>query len=290
MFVSGSVGYTLLKHKSMDKSIDKYVLVLADVHDGVSYCSQDSLMIDQFLNNNSINNEVLLEELFREKLNTKDLWPSSLHTQKLKQLNYNNPNIKPIDLRPMLLPFSWELSEISTELSQMTLSKYIEGIDNFLNKKNTKLFYKYILPEIRKLKDKEKFRVSLITHFNEINEIFNEYKQKYNKYMDVKIIDLYNMNQNVLELINNILSMIMEWFILVCIHNSEKNTIIHLGLAHSDRIIELLTQVYQFKQISNIGINKIDDIKDNPKSCIFMGNIPDTNMLKYKNKYFLEIW
>jgi hypothetical protein len=274
----------------MDKSIDKYVLVLADVHDGVSYCSQDSLMIDQFLNNNSINNEVLLEELFREKLNTKDLWPSSLHTQKLKQLNYNNPNIKPIDLRPMLLPFSWELSEISTELSQMTLSKYIEGIDNFLNKKNTKLFYKYILPEIRKLKDKEKFRVSLITHFNEINEIFNEYKQKYNKYMDVKIIDLYNMNQNVLELINNILSMIMEWFILVCIHNSEKNTIIHLGLAHSDRLIELLTQVYQFKQISNIGINKIDDIKDNPKSCIFMGNIPDTNMLKYKNKYFLEIW
>ncbi len=284
MYISGSVGYTLLKHKYNNK----YVLILADVHDGVSYCSQDSEMIDIFLGKSVNKNDILLEEVFREKLNLKELWPSAHHTRKLKELNINNNKIKPVDLRPMLLPFSWELSELSTDISDMPLIKYIEGIENLLNLKESKLFTTYILPEMRKLKDKEDFRVSLVTHFNEIKDIFNEYKTKYNKYLFEKVIVIYKTNQHILELINNMLSMIMEWFVVLCIHNSTNNTIVHMGLAHSERLIELLEEVYQFEIVSAEGINKmIDIIDDYPKSCIY---IPSNNVDKFKQKYYLESW
>ncbi len=284
MYISGSIGYTLLKHKT----INKHVLILADVHDGVTYCSQDSDMIDTFLHKGANKNDILLEEVFREDLNLKELWPSSPHTRKLKELNIKNTKIKPVDLRPMLLPFSWELTELSQDMANMTLIKYIEGIENLLNLKETKLLRNYILPELQKLKEKEHFRVSLVTHFNEIKDIFNEYKVKYNKFLFEKIKVIYKTNQHILELINNMLSMIMEWFVLVCIHNSTNNTIVHMGLAHSERLVELLVDVYEFEIISLQGINKMTEIVDSDmKSCIF---VPDNNMDLFKNKYYFESW
>ena len=70
MKLSGSVGYTLLvldiPTNSHENGIinkyqlsPKYVLLLSDIHDGVKYCIEESIMIDKWLNSKD-NNDILL--------------------------------------------------------------------------------------------------------------------------------------------------------------------------------------------------------------------------------------
>jgi hypothetical protein len=294
MKLSGSVGYTLLvldiptnsnsntnsksnsNYYNNNQLSPKYVLLLSDIHDGVKYCIEESIMIDKWLNSKD-NNDILLEEIVDKQLNLTDLWPSSIHTKKLKELNQNNPKIKPIDIRPLLIPFSWEIVYTNKKLEHVTLKEYISELDNLFSLKKTHFFMTYIYPEVKKLKSKEIFKVSLITHFNELKNIFEEFKKENNEYMNKTILYIYNLennlqyNNNLLETINNITSMVMEWYILLLIHNSDNNTIIHIGLAHSDKILELLKDVYQFKIIKESGINRMIDIDINNDACI---NIP----------------
>jgi hypothetical protein len=281
MYISGSIGYTLLKQKS--ETNIKYVLLLADVHDGVQYCQQDSIMIDEWLNSKD-NNNILLEEAVRENLHLTDLWPGAQHTQRLKKLNQTNYKIKPIDIRPLLLPFSWELAEMNEKLSSITLKEYINNISDLFNLKTTKFLLKYIVPEVKLIQNNQKFRVSLLTHFNEMKEIFNEYVNDNNKYMNYSIIKLYKINKDILEKINNQISMIMEWYVLLLIHNSNMNTILHLGLAHTNRILDLLTEVYQFDIIKEQGITHMNNINDNMKACILVP--PDITNL-FNSKYYI---
>ena len=263
MNISGSVGYTLLKLKSQNK----YVLLFADIHDDVNYCKQDSVMIDTWLDNKD-NNDILLEEAVREKLSLTELWPGSLHTKKLQELNRNNHKIKPIDVRPLLIPFSWELSEINKELSKMSLKEYISKLEDLFNLKKTKFMLNYIYPEVKKLGDSI-FKVSLLTHFNELKELFEEFKEEYKKYMEKTILYLFRNNPVVLERINNLTSLIMEWYILVLIHNSDINTIIHVGLAHSNRLLDLLSQVYRFEVLKESGINRMSE-RHSHNACVKM--------------------
>jgi hypothetical protein len=107
--ISGFVGYSYLKYEDKDNyDIKKELLLLADIHDGVSYCKQKSTMIDEFLTLND-KHTILLEETIREHVSLTDLWPNSIHTQRLKTLNNNNNKIIPVDIRSLLIPFSWEL-------------------------------------------------------------------------------------------------------------------------------------------------------------------------------------
>ena len=54
IYLSGSVGYTLLEYNSM------YVLLFADIHDGIEYCKQNnSEYIASFLNRHSNKNKIL---------------------------------------------------------------------------------------------------------------------------------------------------------------------------------------------------------------------------------------
>ena len=70
MYISGSIGFTLLH------GYNKYILLFADVHDGVKYCKQDSIMIDKWLTAND-NNDILLEEIMKDhQFNLKELWPN----------------------------------------------------------------------------------------------------------------------------------------------------------------------------------------------------------------------
>lgn len=282
MYLSGSVGYTLLKLRS-DIHI-KYILLLADVHDGVQYCEQDSIMIDKWLGMKD-NNNVLLEEAVREHLNLTDLWPSSKHTQGLKILNRNNIKIRPIDIRPLLIPFSWELSEISNDLPKMTLKEYLTELTNLFNLKKTKALMTYIVPEMKKLQSNEIFQVSLKIHFNELKEIYNEFIVVHNKYMNTSILELYRYHIDVLEKINNIISMTMEWYALLLINNSMINTIIHLGLAHSNRLLDLLIYVYKFDIVAQSGINHMTDISNNPTACILVPSSVDDMFKKKYNKH-----
>ena len=78
MLLSGSIGGVLLEKKI--NNIKKKVLVLADVHDGVSYCKNESSKISDFLDKNKYTKNILLEEVPRDKVNLKELWPGSPHT------------------------------------------------------------------------------------------------------------------------------------------------------------------------------------------------------------------
>jgi hypothetical protein len=283
--ISGSVGYILFKHNKLDL----YVLVLSDVHDGVSYCNQDSIMIDKWLAMKDSNN-VLLEESVRELLELKRLWPNAEHTSRLNKLNYNNEKITPIDIRPLLIPFSWEIVNDDDSLSKVTLNEYISIINDFFYYKNKKFMKKYIIPELKKLESSiYENKNSVITHFYELREVYFEFKEEYSMYMNTPIKELFLYNQDILEKINNIISMIMEWYIILLIFNSNKNTIIHLGLAHSNRIVDLLEQVYDFSIIKQTGINYMEDIEMKPNACISMperiNNIFKKKYMIYNNEY-----
>jgi hypothetical protein len=270
MNISGSVGFTLLKNKQLDK----YVLLFADVHDGVSYCSRDSIFIDKWLISKGIddNNDILLEEVIREYLNKlKELWPSSIHTQNLKDLSINNKKIKLVDIRPMLIPFSWELCETDSELGEYLLKKYLEILDNLFNFKRMPLMLKYILPQVLKLKDP--YKKEIIKHFYEIKDLYLHFIDEYKILMDKPLLYILNYNSSILEKINNLLSILMEWYIILLIHNSSKNSIIHIGLVHSNRVLDLLLDVYNFEIINQQGINKMEDTYKPLHACVNINSL-----------------
>lgn len=268
MNISGSVGFTLLKNEKLNK----YILLLADVHDGVSYCSRDSstsTFIDKWLmtKGQKDNNDILLEEVLRDYLNKlKELWPASPHTQNLKHLSINNKKIKLVDIRPLLIPFSWELCDTDEILGQYLFKKYLEILDNLFNFRRTQLMLKYILPQVLKLK--EPYKKIVIKHFYEIRDLYLLFINEYKYLMDTQLIYIFKTNPSILEKINNLLSLLMEWYIMVLIKNSSKNTIIHIGLAHSDRLLELLLNVYNYNIINQQGINKMEDTYKPLHSCI----------------------
>jgi hypothetical protein len=280
IYVSGSVGYTLLEHNNI------YRLILSDVHGGVTYCIQDSTMISSFLNDLSSDNSVLLEEVITGKFNLEELFSGSPHTQELKRLSNTNNKIKSVDIRPLLLPFSWELVNSNNNLANFTLIKYISLINSFFNLES-ELYNNYIIDNIKNMhNNKIKHTISPCTHFNELQRLFIEFKNNNSNMMESTILYIYNNDINILHRINNICSMIMEWYIILLIYNNIKNSILHVGLAHSNRIIDLLTLVYGFKLIKQGGINKMTEVENinTPSSCIL---IPSDITKKYKyNKKF----
>lgn len=265
MYLSGSVGYTLLEKN------EKYILLLADIHDGVKYCKQDSVMISSYLNKLSKDNNIMLEEITTNEYDLKDLWPNSQHTKELKQLNQTNEKIIPIDIRPMLLPFSWELVESNKKIGDMKLIIYLNMIDEFFNK-SSNLYKSYILPKLNILTQINN-KIILI-HFNELLSLYKKLKTDYIKDMNYTIIYIYHNNINILFHINNLCSMIMEWYSILLIQSSISNSIIHIGLAHSNKILDLLTQIYNFKIITSNGLNKMRDIytsnENIQSSCILL--------------------
>jgi len=276
--ISGSVGYTLLKKDH------KYVLLLADVHDGVKYCEQDSIMIDNYLNKKDKNN-ILLEEVLRENFTLTDLWPGSPHTQRLKKLNIKNHKIKPIDIRPMLLPFSWELVAMNKINQNVKLNEYLLLLDSFFNYKNTKFNNSYIVPEIKKNFDKKDL---IIKHFHILKDKYNDFKNANKMYMDMTILELCKKHNNILEKLNQLTSSIMEWYIVMLVHNSIKNTIIHVGLAHSEKVLILLTGPYRYEIVESQGVNNMDNLSDTMRACIVVPpEINDIFTLKSNRKYFL---
>jgi len=274
MYLSGSVGFTLLEK---DK---KYILLLADIHDGVKYCKEDSTMISSYLNKMSENNMIMLEEIVRDNFKLEDLWPNSQHTKELKELNQNNEKIIPIDIRPMLLPFSWELLESNKKLGDMKLILYIKLIEDFFNKSSV-LYEKYIINNISKINS-----VLPLVHFNEILLLYEEFKKEYSDDMNQSILYIYQNNTDILFRINNVCSIIMEWYTILLIHTSIRNCIIHIGLAHSNKILDLLTQIYNFKIINTSGINTMNDIYtsavNTQSACILL---PPDITKRYNKKY-----
>lgn len=280
MNVSGALGYTLLQSKN-----SQLVLVLSDVHDGVSYCelSNNNIKIDSFLKSRTDKNtKVLLEETTFEEVNLKDLWPNAEHTQLLKQLAFSNKKVNSFDIRPLLLPFSWELMSVDKKLGTTTLKEYLKLIDDFFDKKSL-LYTKYVQPEVNKIKNLKKKNTY---HLLEILNQYTTFKKNHQSQFQKPISEA---KKDTLETINEIISHIMEWYMVLLILNTNENIIIHAGLAHTSQIVDLLKDYYKFSIVTSDGLNEIKELiknkKDISKSCIF---IPENITNKFNKKFLFS--
>lgn len=280
--ISGSIGYVLLKQK------EKHVLIMSDIHSNQPYCNS-GIMIDEYLNySNTDYNNIILEEVSRKGVKLEPLWSDAPHTIKLKKLfirnNYKEKNKKkiiPIDIRPYLVPFSWELlskENVKDEKKNITLEKFLTKIDLFFNifdnKKNMrpiKSFLDQILFYIELRFEKEN-KTGIYEHYIALREYYFDFikKLKINNLMNSKLINIFNNNTKILHQISQILSFIIEWFTILQIFSNKKNSIIHSGLAHTSNIVETLKKHYNFKEIESNGIITFnpENLKDNQQSCI----------------------
>ena len=260
--IYGSVGYTLLRNKY------NTILIFADVHSKLSYCENKIDISDWFRDNMNFTN-VLLEEVPRDGVELNELWTESEHTQKLKNLFLQNSKlIHAIDIRPYLIPFSWEMCELKND--NIIFRDYLNKISIFFKleddyfKNNLSLVYneKYLMNNIH-----------LGKHFLELHILFNLYKEKHMNHMGKNICDLVKENKSILEEFNSILDSIMEWFTIAKMFQlkfNKKNVIIHTGLYHSDNIRNKLMELYDYKIIDINGINTIKDIENykNYSGCV----------------------
>lgn len=268
IYLNGSIGYTLLVKENIK------ILILADMHSKLPYCKENGIFISdwfKFINKyikDTNNCLFLLEEVPRTGIELKELWPSSPHTQKLKDLYINNSHIiQGLDIRPLILPFSWELA---LQAPDTNLKDYLNLIDLFftLNLKfinddlkfiNTPFFLKKNNLGIHYINLKKKTRLFIKT---------NKY------YLSKNIKELININNNLLEQINDITSDIMEWYsvakIIQGVNEKRKSIILHAGLAHTTNIIKLLKMYYGYNIENDFGLTDISDIENN--------NINDNNI------------
>jgi hypothetical protein len=60
----------------------------------------------------------------------------------------------------------------------------------------------------------------------------------------------------------------MEWFIILKMFSSEKDTIIHTGLFHSREVLNNLINKYNFKMVYQNGVN--NNIKESMENCFYL--------------------
>ena len=130
----------------------------------------------------------------------------------------------------------------------------------------------FLKPEIKKL----------LKHLQEIADEFNEIYTE-TKESD-KTVEFYFKNKlYVLKHINDIVSYIMEWYSIILMINEKQNSIVHLGLAHSDRLITELKNRYNFKYVTGDGINSMSNLSKIKSACVNLNGINN----KYNKKYSL---
>jgi len=262
--LNGSIGYTLLIKNNIK------ILILADYHSTLPYCKTDGIFISDWIKNKS-NSIILLEEVPRVGHDLHELWPLSPHTQKLKELYIKNSHIiHGVDIRPFLIPFSWEFAS-DEDSPNINLKEYFELLNLFFTLKldfiKKDLIYIYLKEFLTKRK--------IGKHFLILKKIIIVIIKKNKIYLDKYIKDIIKENTQLFNQINNILSDIMEWYIIAKIYqgiNENKTSfIIHAGLAHTSNIIHLLTNFYNYKIVNDFGITKnIDNINIESNGCLHL--------------------
>lgn len=258
MNISGATGYTILFNKKLNKKI----LLFSDIHDEVNYCKNinNFINIDKFLSTKMHTGQVLLEEtVHHPSLNLVDLWPNAKHTQDLKILLNNYPSkIIPVDIRPLLIPFSWQFIEGNDIYKNITLEKYLSLFTKFFNKKGL-VWDKYIFSYLEFIHPNIQEKLIKI-HFEQLKDDFNK---KLSKFRNNILGDIYKNDYDYLQNIDIINSYIMEWYILILIFSDYRDSIIHTGLSHSHNIIRLLKESYGFNILEQKGLNDITKFNDN---------------------------
>ncbi len=255
--IFGAIGYTILKNKNSGKKM----LIFADMHDHLERCNNSIIISDwlkkKILNKNK-NTTLILEEIPRQnKLEgkIKELWSTSLHTQKLKELSIEYSNVvNSIDIRTFLIPFNLEIAKPNDNDYKVKLRDYLVNITNFFNKNFIELYNDFLKNKNYKNVDFE--NSNLGKHFNLIKSNYNNLLNKYYNVMDKFVTEI--INTELITDVEKILSDIMEFN--VCVHvmkHINERIIIHVGLAHSEKIIQLLTSLYEYKKVKEVGINRL---------------------------------
>jgi hypothetical protein len=252
-YVRGAIGYTILKSKK------NKIMVIADMHDIKEKCGD--MFISDWLKRQE-NFKLLLEEVPPSEVNLKELWSGADHTIKLRELYVNNiEKIVGLDIRGELVKFSWELMK-DMYFPPMTLQEYLTYLEQFFNFEHE--FFLKDIPEIYNeeiLLDKE-IRMSIQFEF-----CFNKYKKfktKYSKFMEKTVQKIFQTEKEILEEINFMLNMIMEFYTIMQVYKLSligvNRFIIHKGLFHTSSIVNWLRELYQFELIETDGLTEFDKV------------------------------
>lgn len=259
--ISGAIGITKLQRD------DKIITIFADNHEKNNYCSNDynsDFNIRKFLNKKKYNSQILLEEVKRKKgIKLKELW-NSRHTQDLKNLYLEDKDnlIIPVDIRNNLFLFSWEIikKKSNSEHSKVLMISYLKNFDDFFELKRA------ILPNLSKILDKIIFKKSgILKHFLDIRKKYRKLKKKFNLTKTIK--ENLDKNINKFHKLNNIASMIMEFYMMALALSTEKESIIHAGLWHTSNFIDNIKKYYKFKEFYKNGQTKLEEYSKG-KACV----------------------
>lgn len=259
--IYGTIGYTILE----DNNNKNKIIVMADMHNTLPDCG-NQIEVSDWFKNKLVTSEILLEEVPRENVNLIELWSNSKHTQSLKKLYLDNPKqIKAIDIRPFLVPFSWEIVETSNPDHKITLKEYICTINDFFE-----FNHPYFIKNQPFYDQNMLVNNNLGNHFFKIKKNFIRFIITNKIILDQKIYNIKIHKTEILEKINDILSDIMEWNICADIYGfKNKSIILHTGLAHSEKIINWLINQYNYYIVSSQGINQISQTFHTPlNGCI----------------------
>lgn len=264
----GTIGYTILKNNQSNNNI----IVFADRHDNLPTCDNKTNIAEWF-KQKMYSSKILLEEVPRNSVNLEELWTDSEHTQDLKNLYLTNSHeINGLDIRPLLIPFSWELVTITEPLHNISTRKYLGKINEFFRVDNKYLIEKLSNYNVEKLKG-----TKLGVHFLLVKKNFKKLLEKNKQFLAFSIQMVKTVNPDFLESVNNLLDQILEWYICANIQaNNNKPIIIHTGLAHSEKIVQLLQFHYAYDKISEKGINKLEFALTNKiDGCVPLSNDTD---------------
>jgi len=233
--ISGAIGVSILEREN------KKVIVFSDNHASDNYCYKDSLKISKFLEKKAEKHIVLLEEVPRLYRNGISQIFFAEHTELLKELSINNKKIISVDIRPLLLEFSWELITVKTkDKYNQTLEEYLKNIIKFLD-------YKIDDEELR-------------DYFEEIKNKINDFLETNKEHLLSLLVDIVLEEIINLEPINDIVIDIMDFNIIRIILKlikdiNNKHIYLHAGLYHTQNINNrLLTmgfeKIYQYGAVS----------------------------------------
>lgn len=252
-YVRGAIGYTILKSKK------NKIMVIADMHDIKEKCGD--MFISDWLKRQE-NFKLLLEEVPPSDVNLKELWGDADHTRKLRELYLNNiEKIVGLDIRGELLKFSWELLK-DMYFPPITLQDYLIYFEQFFNFEHE--FFLKDIPEIynKDILLDEDVRMSI--QFQSCLNKYKKFKTKHYDLMEKSVQEIYETNKEILEEINFMSNMIMEFYTIMQVYKLSltgvNRFIIHKGLFHTSNIVNWLRQLYEFDLIETNGLTEFDKI------------------------------
>lgn len=269
MKISGAVCYSILKNPKNNK----YIILLGDIHDGVEYCEEESICVDEYLDKLLDKNiDVILEEVPRDGVTLVELWPNAKHTQKLKDWFLSKTkDIIAIDIRPYLVPFSYhkrEVSELDEKEKNIIMTEYLRTLDCLfeLNKKcldKSIIFFKNII----NLLGKKSEQSGICKMYKELRLIYLDLKSEIDDIETITFEEQCVKDSSFFIKLEKLKIDLMDWYTVLLLLNN-RNSITHFGLAHYINVKKVLIDIFNFEVIIDSGINELSDKLKKLDACI----------------------